>query len=120
MTHMVSKTTFQSKEPLSVTLQHLRERLDKCWTKQVTMYSPTPIPIGNQIYSSTLSASGETSQVLLSQRGVQTYLIARLDLYQSVDGTRVEAATKIPQNKRLERQFGAWIENGATECKAGG
>jgi hypothetical protein len=119
MTHMVSKKSFNSPEPIARVVDQLNIQLGQCWSRHLTMFSPGPVPIGAHKHFVKLSPSGQEGQIVLTRSGVQSYLIARLDVRQTEHGTLVEAATKKRQNEELEPLFAAWIEQGYKGCKIG-
>lgn len=117
MPHMVSKHSFQSNEEMRDLFDRIRAQIDACLVRTTNMYVPGPVQVGKQLQTATIGDSGRSAQIILEQRGVQSYLIARLSFTNVAGKTRVETASKIPQSKSLDPLFASWIDFRASACK---
>jgi hypothetical protein len=113
----ISKQSYSSSQSPRVVFDHVRAQLEQCFAKPMVMYAPAPIPIGGLHQTGVIAESGQTAQIIFEQRGIQSFLIARLDLSVEGSGTRVNTATKVPQNRAYEPFFAMWVEKQRSGCK---
>jgi hypothetical protein len=113
----ISTKNLASTQDLRTLVNHVQTQLELCFAKPMYMYTPAPLPIGSLHQTATIADSGKAAQIIFEQRGIQSFLISKLEFTSTPNGTEVQTTTITPQNRLYEPFFSMWIEQQKSGCK---